>query len=227
MMLQIKGVLTSDQVAACRQIMDRAEWIDGNATSGFQAAMAKNNFQLPTRSDAALELGEIVLTALNSNPLFNSAALPRTILPPMFNCYGVGQGFGDHVDNAVRRNPVTGDILRTDLSATLFFCDPEDYDGGDLVVEDAYGSHEVKLNAGDMILYPSTSLHHVTTVTRGQRICSFFWIQSLIRDDSKRAILFDMDVGIQSLAARVGQDDPAVLTLTGTYHNLLRQWAEV
>ena len=227
MMLQIPDVLTADEVAHCRAILDAADWIDGNATSGFQAAMAKNNQQLPQDGAAAREVGAIVGQALNANPLFVSAALPRTLLPPLFNRYGVGMGFGDHIDNSVRRDPVTGQRLRTDLSATLFLAEPEDYDGGELVVDDLYGSHAVKLGAGDLILYPASSLHHVTEVTRGTRTASFFWIQSLVRDDAKRVLLLDMDVAIQRLSQAVGAADPSILGLTGTYHNLLRQWAEV
>nr|B0T179.1 RecName: Full=PKHD-type hydroxylase Caul_0045 [Caulobacter sp. K31] len=227
MMLQIPDVLTSDEAAYCRGVLDAAPWVDGNVTSGFQAAMAKNNQQLPQDGAAAREIGAIIVQALNANPLFVSAALPRTILSPLFNRYGVGMGFGDHVDNSVRRDPVTGQTLRTDLSITVFLSDPDDYDGGELVVEDAYGSHLVKLAAGAAILYPASSLHHVTEVTRGVRTASFFWIQSLVRDDAKRGLLLDMDVAIQRLSGAVGTTDPSVLSLTGTYHNLLRMWAEV
>jgi PKHD-type hydroxylase len=227
MMLQIPDVLTAGEVAHCRAILDAADWIDGNATSGFQAAMAKNNQQLPQDGAAAREVGAIIVQALNANPLFVSAALPRTVLPPLFNRYGVGMGFGDHVDNAIRRDPLSGLPLRTDLSATLFLTDPDDYDGGELVVEDAFGSHIVKLPAGGLILYPASSLHHVTEVTRGVRTASFFWIQSLVRDDAKRGLLLDMDVAIQRLSGVAGPTDPSVLSLTGTYHNLLRMWAEV
>ena len=226
-MIQIPDVLTPDEVAHCRAILDAAAWVDGNATSGFQAAMAKTNQQLPHDGAAAREVGAIIVQALQANPLFVSAALPRTILPPLFNRYGVGMGFGDHVDNAIRRDPSSGLPLRTDLSATLFLSDPDDYDGGELVVEDAFGSHIVKLPAGGLILYPASSLHHVTEVTRGQRTASFFWIQSLVRDDAKRGLLLDMDVAIQRLSVAVGAVDPSVLSLTGTYHNLLRMWAEV
>lgn len=227
MMIQIPDVLTPAEVAHCRAVLDAADWIDGNATSGFQAAMAKNNQQLPQDGTAAREVGAILVQALQANPLFVSAALPRTILTPLFNRYGVGMGFGDHVDNSIRRDPVTGQALRTDLSITVFLSDPDDYDGGELVVEDAYGSHVVKLTAGAAILYPASSLHHVTEVTRGVRTASFFWIQSLVRDDAKRALLLDMDVAIQRLSGAVGTTDPSVLSLTGTYHNLLRMWAEV
>jgi PKHD-type hydroxylase len=226
-MIQIPDVLTPDEVAHCRAILDAAAWVHGNVTSGFQAAMAKTNQQLPQDGAAAREVGAIIVQALQANPLFVSAALPRTILPPLFNRYGVGMGFGDHVDNAIRRDPSTGLPLRTDLSATLFLSDPDDYDGGELVVEDAFGRHIVKLAAGGLILYPASSLHHVTTVTRGVRTASFFWIQSLVRDDAKRGLLLDMDVAIQRLSGAVGAVDPSVLSLTGTYHNLLRMWAEV
>ncbi len=227
MMLQIPEVLTKAQVAECRAILDAGPWVDGNLTSGFQAARAKTNEQLPQDCEAALRVGEAILQALEANPLFVSAALPQFILPPMFNRYGEGMGFRDHVDNAIRRDPVSGRRLRTDLSATLFLEEPENYDGGELVVNDLYGDHVVKLSAGDMILYPSSSLHHVTAVTRGRRTASFFWIQSLVRDDAKRTMLLEMDVAIQRLARKVEADDEGVLSLTGVYHNLLRQWAEV
>lgn len=227
MMLQIPDVLSQDQVAQCRAILDAAPWTDGNVTSGFQAAMAKNNEQLPQEGEAARTVGAIIRKALESNRLFVSAALPRTLLSPMFNRYGPGMGFGSHIDNAVRRDPVTGLSLRTDLSATLFLADPDDYDGGELVVDDLYGSHVVKLRAGDLILYPASSLHHVTPVTRGVRTASFFWIQSLVREDARRSLLLDMDIAIQQLSGAVGADHPSILSLTGVYHNLLRQWAEV
>jgi PKHD-type hydroxylase len=227
MMLQIPEVLTPDQVVQCRMILDSAPWVDGNTTSGFQAALAKTNQQLPQDGEAARTVGAIIRRALESNPLFISAALPRTILSPMFNRYGEGMGFGRHIDNAVRRDPVTGQSLRTDLSATLFLSDPETYDGGELVVDDLYGSHAVKLRAGDLILYPASSLHQVTPVTRGVRMASFFWVQSLVREDVRRSLLLDMDMAIQRLSLGVGPDDPSILSLTGTYHNLLRQWAEI
>lgn len=227
MMLQIPQVLTKAQVAECRAILDAGPWVDGNLTSGFQAARAKTNEQLPQESEAAKLVGEAILNALNANPLFVSAALPKFILPPMFNRYGEGMGFKDHVDNAIRRDPVSGQALRTDLSATLFLEEPENYDGGELVVNDLYGDHVVKLEAGDMILYPSSSLHHVTPVTRGRRTASFFWIQSLIREDNKRTMLLDMDIAIQTLAGKVEADDQGILSLTSVYHNLLRTWAEV
>lgn len=227
MMLQVPQVLTKAEVAHCRAVLDAGPWVDGNLTSGFQAARAKTNQQLPQDCEAARVIGEAIMRALEANPLFVSAALPQTILPPMFNRYGEGMGFRDHVDNAIRRDPVSGRRLRTDLSATLFLEEPDAYDGGELVVNDLFGQHAVKLNAGDLVLYPSSSLHHVTPVTRGVRTASFFWVQSLIRDDAERALLLDLDVAIQRLSHKVAADDEAILSLTGVYHNLLREWAEV
>lgn len=227
MMLQIPEVLTKEQVAECRRVIDAAEWVDGNATSGFQAALAKNNLQLPHASPACVEAGRMIVAALEANLLFVAAALPRTILPPLFNRYGAGHGFKDHIDNAVRRHPHTGERIRTDLSATLFLAEPDTYDGGELVVEDRYGLHQVKLGAGDLVLYPASSLHRVTPVTRGERVASFFWVQSMIRRDDQRTLLFDCDLAIQRLGGMVGQDDPSVVALTGAYHNLLRMWGEV
>lgn len=226
MLLQIPQVLTADGVARVRAIIDAGEWVDGNVTSGPQAALAKRNAQLAESSNAREEAADIILRALEKTPLFTAAALPLKIFPPLFNRYEGGQNFGNHVDNAVRRNR-TGDLtVRTDLSATLFLEPPEAYDGGELVIEDTYGGHVVKLAAGDMILYPSTSLHHVTPVTRGARVACFFWLQSLVRDDGCRTILFDLDMSIQRLAQQVGLGDPSIVALTGTYHNLLRRWAE-
>jgi PKHD-type hydroxylase len=227
MMLHIPEVLTKAQVASLRAKIDAAEWQDGNATSGFQSALAKKNLQLPEKAEVTVEAGELIREALFRSPLFMSAALPHTVYPPLFNRYGGGQAFGEHVDNAVRFQVHRNLRIRTDLSATLFLAEPEDYDGGELVVEDTYGAHEVKLAAGDLILYPSTSLHRVEPVTRGERVASFFWIQSLVRDDAKRALLFDLDVAIQHMGAKLGAGEPAVVSLTGTYHNLMRMWAEV
>lgn len=226
MIIQIPGVLSKAEVAACRAALDAASWVDGNVTSGHQAALAKRNEQLPHAGDVSRDQGARIVAALERNPLFVSAALPQTILAPLFNRYGAGQGFDNHVDNAIRMNPATGRRIRTDLSATLFLSEPDSYDGGELTVEDTYGDHVVKLDAGDMILYPSTSLHNVTPVTRGTRVASFFWIQSLIRSDTQRALLFDMDVAIQALAAKTSHADPSIVALTGAYHNLLRLWAE-
>lgn len=226
MLLAIPDVLTPEQVSAARRQLEAAEWIDGKATAGHQGARVKDNRQLPVDSPVAREVGQVVLKALASNPLFMSAALPLHILPPLFNRYSGGQTFGNHVDGSVRALPGTGHRIRTDLSCTLFFAGPEEYDGGELVIEDTYGSKGVKLPAGHMILYPSTSLHQVTPVTRGTRLCSFFWLQSMIRDDGRRRLLFEMDVAIQRLGAE-NATHPSVLQLTGVYHNLIRQWAEM
>ena len=230
MLLAIPNVLSPDEVAAARKILDAAEWVDGKVTAGHQSAKAKDNQQLAEGSPAARELGQMVLKGLSRSPLFISASLPLHIFPPLFNKYAGGQQFGTHVDNSIRKIPGTGHSIRTDLSATLFFAGPEEYDGGELIVEDTYGSKSVKLPAGHMILYPATSLHHVTPVTRGARICSFFWLQSMIRDDGRRTLLFDLDQAIQrinvNLAGQPAAEQSAV-QLTGVYHNLLRQWAEM
>jgi PKHD-type hydroxylase len=226
MLLHVPGVLTREQVARVRDVIDEAEWIDGRATAGAQSVRTKHNLQLPQDSLAAREMGELILAALQRNALFMSAALPLKVFPPLFNRYGGGHSFGSHVDNAIRQVPGTPHRVRTDLSATLFLAEPGDYDGGELVAEDTYGAHRVKLPAGDMVLYPSTSLHHVTPVTRGERIASFFWIQSLVRDDGRRTLLFDMDSAIQRLARDI-PDHQSTVQLTGVYHNLLRQWAEL
>jgi PKHD-type hydroxylase len=226
MLLSIPNVLTPEQVAESRRLLEAAEWVDGKVTAGHQGARVKDNRQLPVESPVARQVGQTILTALRGNPLFLSAALPLHILPPMFNRYSGGQTFGTHVDGSIRVIPGTGHRLRTDLSCTLFFANPEEYDGGELIIEDTYGTKSVKLPAGHMILYPSTSLHQVTPVTRGARLCSFFWLQSMIRDDGRRALLFEMDVAIQRLGAEK-PDHPSVVSLTGVYHNLLRQWAEM
>lgn len=227
MLVTIPAVLDAEQVAHARDLLGRAEWIDGKATAGAQSALAKRNQQLAETSPAARELGQTILAALGRNALFVSAALPRNIVPPLFNRYqaAAGHNFGNHVDNAVRFLPGGGRV-RTDLSATLFLSDPGDYDGGELTVEDTYGLHSIKLPAGDMILYPATSLHRVEPVTRGERLASFFWIESMVRDDGQRTLLLDMDAAVRSLAGRLGDDDPAVVALTGTYHNLIRRWAD-
>lgn len=225
MMLHIPGVLSAEQVAECRQKLLAAQWTDGNVTAGFQSAQAKNNLQLPENDETAREIGELITSALARHPLFIAGALPAKIFPPLFNCYQGGQSFGVHVDNAVRVNRATGESIRTDLSATLFFCEPEEYEGGELVVEDSYGAHSVKLPAGDLILYPSSSLHQVKPVTAGARICSFFWIQSMVRDDGQRSLLFDLDTGIQRANQQLGADSETSIQLTGVYHNLLRRWA--
>jgi len=227
MLLQAPGVLTPTEVAQVRALIDAASWEDGNATSGAQSALAKANQQLPEASPAAREAGALVREALTRNPLFMSGALPHTVFPPLFNRYRGGEAFGDHVDNALRFHRESGVRIRTDLSATLFLTDPADYDGGELVVEDTYGAHQVKLAAGDLILYPASSLHRVEPVTRGERVSSFFWVQSLVREDARRTLLFDMDLAIQRLAETAGLGDPAIVALTGTYHNLLRMWSEL
>ena len=227
MMIQIPEVLTGAQVAEIRRLIDAAEWIDGNATSGPQAALAKRNRQLPEDSPAAKRAGEIVLDALGRNALFLAAALPAKVWPPLFNRYGAGEQFAMHVDNAVRIKRGGVERLRSDLSATLFLADPADYEGGELTVEDTYGAHYVKLAAGDLIVYPASSVHHVAPVTSGERVASFFWIQSMIRDDARRRVLFEMDAAVQRVAHELGQAHDSVVALTGTYHNLLRMWAEV
>ena len=227
MLLTIPSVLDAGGVARARDRLAAAAWQDGRGTAGLQSALAKNNEQLAEGSAEARELGAAILQALARNALFMSAALPKRIFPPLFNRYSAaaGHAFGNHVDNAIRFLP-DGARLRTDLSATLFLGDPESYDGGELVIEDNYGAHAVKLPAGDMILYPATSLHRVEPVTRGTRLASFFWIESMVRDDGQRALLLDLDVGIRALAERVGDADPAIVSLTGSYHNLLRRWAD-
>jgi PKHD-type hydroxylase len=226
MLLAIPDLLTAEEVASARALLDRAEWIDGRVTAGPQSARAKHNQQLPEGSAVAESIGDMILTALQRNALFVSAALPLRVFPPLFNRYQGGHTFGNHVDNAIRQIGSTGHRIRTDLSATLFLAEPDEYDGGELTVEDTYGVHKVKLPAGDMVLYPSSSLHSVSPVTRGARIASFFWIQSMIRDDGRRTLLFDLDVSIQQLARDVPAH-PSVVQLTGVYHNLLRQWSEM
>jgi len=226
MLLQIPDVLSADEVANARATLARAEWVDGRVTAGHQSARAKNNRQIPEGSAAGREVGELVLQGLNRHPLFISAALPLRVFPPLFNRYEGGESFGNHVDNAIRQVAGTAHRIRTDLSATLFLTGPDEYGGGELVVEDTYGVHSVKLPAGHLVLYPSTSLHHVRPVTRGARICSFFWIQSMIRDDGQRTLLFDLDTAIQRIGPESAQH-AAVVQLTGVYHNLLRQWAEL
>jgi PKHD-type hydroxylase len=226
MLLHVPEVLTPAEVEESRGLLDSAEWLDGRVTAGHQSARVKDNVQLPEDSPVARQLGATIVGALQRNALFLSAALPMKVFPPLFNRYSGGQSFGNHVDNAIRQTAGTGQRIRTDLSATLFFAQPDEYDGGELVVEDTYGVHTVKLPAGDLILYPSTSLHHVRPVTRGARVASFFWIQSMIREDSARTLLFDLDTAIQGLSGRV-PDDAGVVQLTGVYHNLLRRWAEL
>ena len=227
MLLQIPDVLTPQQVAQARTLLQEATWTDGRVTAGYQSAKAKDNQQLPEDSPAARQLGAMVLEALSRNSTFFSAALPRRIYPPLFNRYAEGQTFGFHVDNAVRfdRSKEATELVRTDVSATLFLASPDEYDGGELIIEDTYGTQSVKLPAGHLVLYPSTSLHKVTPVTRGTRLASFMWIQSMVRDDGQRRLMFDLDVSIRRLTVDV-PEHAALVQLTGVYHNLLRQWAE-
>ena len=226
MLLQIPDVLTAEQVAEARRLLGEAQWIDGRVTAGPLSARAKDNLQIPEDHPVAREVGQIILSALSANSLFVSAALPLRVFPPLFNRYHGGQSFGTHVDNAVRQVTGTPHRVRTDLSATLFLAAAEEYDGGELSVEDTYGLHNVKLPAGHLILYPASSLHHVRPVTRGARLASFFWIQSMVRDDGQRTLLFDLDMAIQRISGE-GPDHPSLIQLTGVYHNLLRRWADV
>jgi PKHD-type hydroxylase len=229
MLVCVPNVLSKQDVADLRRIMDASDWEDGRSTAGAASAMVKRNEQLPPDSEAARLLGNRILTALSASPRFISAAIPLKIFPPLFNRYAASDGhhFGLHVDNAVRGDRLTGLRIRTDLSVTLFLSEPEDYDGGELVVEDLYGSHEIKLSAGDLVVYPASSLHLVTPVTRGTRVASFFWVQSMVRDAHARSLIFDLDTAIQALVDRLGRDDPETVKLTGIYHNLIRHWAEV
>jgi len=225
MLLRVPNVLSAEEAARMRARLEAAQWSDGRVTAGHQSAQEKRNEQLPEDAEDAKVLGAAVLAALQKNALFFAAALPRRVYPPLFNRYAGGMDFGSHVDNAIRYHPPSGERFRTDLSATLFLAPPEDYDGGELVVEETYGVQRVKLPAGDMVLYPGTSRHRVTPVTRGARIASFFWIESLVREDAQRALLFDLDVSIQQLT-REAPGSSALVALTGCYHNLLRMWAD-
>jgi PKHD-type hydroxylase len=229
MLICVPDVLSKTDVADFRRIMDACDWEDGRSTAGAQSAMVKKNEQLPPDSEAARLLGNRIISALTANPRFISAAVPQQIFPPLFNRYAASNGhhFGIHVDNAVRGDRLTGLRIRTDLSVTLFLSEPEEYDGGELIIEDFYGSHEIKLPAGHLVLYPASSLHMVTPVTRGTRVASFFWLQSMIRDAHARSLIFDLDSAIQALVERLGRDDPETVKLTGIYHNLIRYWAEV
>jgi PKHD-type hydroxylase len=226
MLVHISEVLTPEEATAARASLETADWVDGRVTAGYQSARAKDNLQLPGDHPLARELRERIVIALERNPLFMGAALPLRVFPPLFNRYEGGHSFGTHVDNAIRQVPGSAHRIRTDLSATLFLTPPEDYDGGELMVEDTYGTQSLKLPAGHLVLYPSTSLHHVRAVTRGARVSSFFWIQSMIRDDAQRTVLFDLDMAIQRIAAEA-PDHPSAVQLTGVYHNLIRMWAEV
>jgi PKHD-type hydroxylase len=229
MLICIPEVLSRNEVADFRRIMDDYAWEDGRSTAGAQSAMVKSNQQLPPDSEASRKLGNRIISALTANPRFISAAVPLQIFPPLFNRYAAAEGhhFGIHVDNAVRGDQLSGLRIRTDLSVTLFLSDPDEYDGGELVIEDFYGSHEIKLAGGDLVLYPSSSLHMVTPVTRGMRVASFFWLQSMVRDAHARSLIFDLDTAIQALVERLGREDPETVKLTGIYHNLIRYWAEV
>ena len=226
MLIAIPDVLSREEALALGVAVANADWVDGNVTSGAGAALAKKNRQLPESSDAAKKARLAVQQALSRSGLFLSAALPHAIYPPLFNRYSQGDSFGNHVDNAIRIDPATGVQMRTDLSATLFLSDPEDYDGGELTIEGAFGSASYKLAAGQLLLYPSTSVHHVTPITRGERISSFFWIESLVRENEAREMLLDLDQSIQHLTVDRGAADAEVLRLTQIYHNLIRRWAK-
>jgi PKHD-type hydroxylase len=225
MLLHIPRVLTESQIARGRPLLEQAKWVDGRATAGHLSARAKHNLQVAEGTPEARELGEVVVTALERTPLFMSAALPLRVFPPLFNRYEPGMTFGAHVDNAIRQVAGSPLRVRADLSATLFLSAPEEYDGGDLVVDDTYGAHSVKLPAGDLILYPATSLHRVQPVTRGVRLASIFWVQSMVRDDGERGLLFDLDMAIGQVS-EAQPDHPGVVALTSCYHNLLRRWAD-
>ncbi|PPD41280.1 MAG: Fe2+-dependent dioxygenase [Methylobacter sp.] len=227
MLVQIPGLLSPQALQQCRDVLADAQWTDGRVTAGTQSAQVKNNWQLPEQSPHCQALRPVIADALNQNPLFLSAALPKRIFPPLFNRYeGMHNTFGNHIDNAIRYCPVTGQRIRTDLSATVFLSDPDSYGGGELVIEDTYGQHAVKLAAGDMVLYPGSSLHRVEPVTSGVRMAAFFWIESLVRETERRRLLFEMDMAIVELRSTQG-DCPPAINLTGCYHNLLRMWAEV
>jgi len=224
--VRIASVLSCDELAAIRRRLERAAWVDGRLTAGHQSAQVKENLQLPQSDPVAREAGELVMRALERTALFVSAALPRHLYPPLFNRYEAGMAFGNHIDNALRQIPGTAYRLRTDLSATLFLSAPHEYDGGELSIEDTYGAHAVKLEAGDLVLYPASSVHRVEPVTRGARLAVFFWVQSLVRDDGARCLLFDLDTTIRQLTAK-GADRESLVRLTACYHNLLRRWAEL
>ncbi len=225
MLLHIPNVLNAAELKSLQDLMNEAEWVDGKVTAGTQSAQVKRNRQVAEDSPFAEAARKIVLQALSRNALYFSAAIPKKIYPPLFNQYQVGMDFGAHIDNAVRTHAATGNHVRTDISCTLFIAPPESYEGGELVIEDSYGQQSVKLPAGDMVLYPGTSLHHVRPVTKGARVACFFWTQSMIRDDAQRTLLFDMDAAIATLRQQHG-DVPAVVRLTGNYHNLIRMWAD-
>jgi PKHD-type hydroxylase len=225
MMLTIPNVLTAEQVRECRLALEQADWADGRLTAGHVAVKAKSNQQLPLDHPLARQVGDLILNTLGKNPRFISAALPLRVLPPRFNRYTGGGTYGDHIDNAIFAVPGAPQRVRSDISATLFFCEPAEYDGGELIVQDSYGSHSVKLPAGHMVIYPGSSLHQVTPVTRGTRLASFFWIQSLVREDHRRSMLWELDNAIQALT-RAAADNPSIPQLTGVYHNLVREWSD-
>jgi PKHD-type hydroxylase len=227
MLIRIPDVLTREELMQCRTTLGTADWVDGTITAGAQSAKAKYNLQVPESAPQARQLGEIILRALGSNPLFNAAALPLRVFPPLFNRYDQGMDFKPHVDNAIRYVSHANLRLRTDISVTLFLSEPSEYDGGELILEDTYGTQSVKLPAGHMVLYPATSLHLVAPITRGSRWASFFWVQSMVKDDGKRRELFELDRAIQEIRATLGDTQHAVVALTGTYHNLLRRWSEL
>ena len=227
MLVKIENVLTEEEVAHCRSVLEGTQWVDGRVTAGAQSALAKHNLQVPEDAPQARALGDIVLRALGRSPGFNSAASPFRVFPPLFNRYDVGMKFGAHVDNAIRFIAGPNIRVRTDLSATLFLTPPEDYEGGELVIQDTYGEQSVKFGSGDMVLYPASSLHRVEPVTRGSRWASFFWIQSMVKDDGARGLLYQLDQSIIKLRSELGDKHAAVLELTAIYHNLLRRWAEV
>lgn len=226
MMLHVPRVLDKEQVNQIRQQLAQADWISGHATAGDQAQRIKQNLQLPVHSDVYQSLSTLALKALQQNRMVTAASLPLHILPPLFNCYQHEGHYGNHVDSAIHRHPLSGQTIRTDVSMTIFLSEQEEYEGGELVIEDTYGTHEVKLDAGDAILYPATSLHRVEPVTRGQRLAAFTWIQSMVKDDWQRSMLFNLDMTILKLRHQLG-DTPEVVHLTSHYHNLLRQWGEV
>ena len=225
MLLHIPRVLTESQVARCRALLEDAKWVDGRETSGHLAARVKHNRQVDEGTPEAREMGHVVVTALERTPLFMAAALPLRVFPPLFNRYEPGMAFGAHVDNAIREVTSSPLRVRTDLSATLFLCRPDEYDGGELVVDDTYGAHAVKLPAGDLILYPASSLHRVNSVSRGVRLASIFWVQSMVRDDGERSVLFDLDMAISQVSEST-PGNPGVVALTSCYHNLLRRWSQ-
>lgn len=227
MLISVPNVLSLDELNHCREVLQRSPWQDGRVTAGFQSGQVKNNLQLPEDCEEAKELGAIIQRAVSNNPLFFSAALPRQIFPPLFNCYQGGGSFGLHVDNAMRKLPNSETYIRTDVSCTVFLTNPDEYDGGELVIEDTFGTQAVKLAAGSAIVYPSTSLHQVLPVTRGARVASFFWLQSFVASDAHRRRLFELDQAIQQLTQELGAGHAQVVSLTGIYHNLLREWSDM